>query len=118
MTTPTVTRTTVLDQTLPSVLKVSRVEVRRIVLAPSVVGGAHIHNGPVFGSIESGSVIFQIGDETEVVLRANDTFYEPANALVSKFDATAEGVTFLGYFLVGADESPEIDFVGPADETE
>lgn len=79
-------------------------------MTPSTVAGAHTHNGPVFGSIESGSVVFQIGDEPEKVLRAGDVFYEPADVVISRFDATEEGVSFLGYFLLGAGETPRLDF--------
>jgi len=104
-------RTTVLDQTLPRDAVVSHVEVRRITIAPSVVAGAHIHNGPVFGSIEMGSVVFQIGDEPPITLGAGDIFYEPANVVISRFDPSDDGVTFLGYFLLGAAEIPEIEFV-------
>ena len=106
-----VTRTTLLDQHLPEPARVSHVEVRRITIAPSAAAGAHTHNGAVFGTIESGSVVFQIGDESETILRAGDIFYEPAHVVISKFDATGEGVTFLGYFLLDAGESPEIAFI-------
>jgi quercetin dioxygenase-like cupin family protein len=115
MTDEPVTRTTVLDQTLPQDAVVSHVEVRRITIAPSVTAGAHTHNGPVFGSIEMGSVVFQIGDEPAITLGAGDVFYEPANVVISRFDATEEGVTFLGYFLLGAGEAPEIDFLSNDD---
>lgn len=111
MTDEPVARTTLLNQTLPQDSLVSHVEVRRITIAPSVAAGVHIHNCPVFGSIEKGSVVFQVGDEPEIALGAGDVFYEPANVVISRFDATDEGVIFLGYFLLGADETPEIDFL-------
>jgi len=43
-----------------------------------------------------------------VILRAGDVFYEPAEILIDRFDATSEGVTFLGYFLSEPNESPEL----------
>lgn len=104
MTEPVV-RVTVLEQTLPDKVTAS-VLVRRITLQPNVVGGPHHHNGPVFGAIEAGSVLFQVDGGPESILRAGDVFYEPADVLIDRFDATAEGVTFLGYFLCGPDESP------------
>lgn len=110
MTESPIARSTLLDQHFSSVMDVSHVEVRRIRIAPSTVGGAHTHNGPVFGTIESGSVIFQIGAEQETTLRAGDVFYEPAGVVVSKFDTTDEAVVFLGYFLLADGVAPEIAF--------
>jgi quercetin dioxygenase-like cupin family protein/catechol 2,3-dioxygenase-like lactoylglutathione lyase family enzyme len=108
MTESPVTRTTILDQRLPLPREVGRVEVRRITIEPSAAGGAHMHNGPVVGAIESGSVVFQIGDAPATTLRAGDVFYEPADEIVSKFDATDEGVTFLGYFLLSVGQDAEL----------
>jgi quercetin dioxygenase-like cupin family protein len=104
MTEPVV-RATLLEQSLPHQVTES-VVVRRIVMQPNVAGGPHHHNGPVFGSIEAGSVYFQVDGGTETLLRAGDVFYEPAHVLIDRFDATSEGVTFLGYFLTGPGESP------------
>ena len=46
------------------------------------------------------------------VLRAGDVFHEPAGVPIARFDAGDEGVTFLGYFLLGAGENAEIEFPG------
>lgn len=102
-----VTRETLLRQTLPD-LTAGAVELRRITLQPDVAGGAHLHNGPVFGTIERGSVVFQVEGGEETVLRQGDVFYEPAGVVIHRFDATAEGVTFLGFFLNGPGEEPEL----------
>jgi len=110
MTDSPVARTTLMDQKLAAVASVSHGEVRRISIAPARTGGAHTHNGPVFGTIESGSVTFQIGAGQEIVLRAGDVFYEPAGDVVSKFDTAAEPVVFLGYFLLDDGAVPEIEF--------
>lgn len=112
MTEPVV-RTTLLDQSLPDQPTAS-VMVRRIVMQPNTAGGAHHHNGPVFGSVESGSVYFQVDGGPETILRAGDVFYEPRGVLIDRFDATAEGVTFLGYFLSGPGESPVLTPGPPA----
>ncbi|RFA09284.1 hypothetical protein B7R54_08620 [Subtercola boreus] len=105
--TESVVRVTLLEQSLPDTA-VGTVQVRRITLQPDVAGGPHHHNGPVFGSIESGSVFFQVDGGSPTILRAGDVFYEPADTLIDRFDATSEGVTFLGYFLVGPDQAPEL----------
>lgn len=101
------TRETLLVQALPT-KSVSSVEVRRITLSPSVEGGAHVHNGPVFGSIERGSVVFQVGQEPARTLTVGDVFYEPAMDTITRWDATDEGVTFLGYFLLSDNEIPQL----------
>ncbi|WP_327099376.1 cupin domain-containing protein [Nocardia vinacea] len=72
------------------------VEVRRITIAPNHAAGLHVHNGPVFGSVESGSVIYQIDGRPESVLGPGDVFYEPEGVRIARFDAEGEGVTFLG----------------------
>jgi quercetin dioxygenase-like cupin family protein len=56
---PPLSRVTVMDQELPEPLATQRVEIRRITIAPGHAAGLHIHNGPVFGSFETGSVIYQ-----------------------------------------------------------
>ena len=95
-----VSRVVVMDQELPGTLGVRRVEIRRITMAPGFAAGLHVHNGPVFGSIETGSVVYQIEGSAETVLTPGDVFYEPEGARIARFDALAEGVTFLGYFLL------------------
>ena len=99
-----------MDQNLGAVASISHVEVRRISIAPTTTGGAHTHNGPVFGTIESGSVTFQIGTGTEIVLRAGDVFYELAGVVVSEFDTADEPVLFFDYFLLEDGAVPEIEF--------
>lgn len=116
MTEPVV-RVTVLEQALDE-LVTAAVQVRRITLQPDVVVGSHHHNGPVFGSIETGSVVFQVDGGPETVLRAGDVFYEPAHVLIDRFDATSEGATFLGYFLSGPNEEPELIMGPPAERPE
>jgi len=111
MTEPVV-RVTLLEQSLDDKVTVS-VQVRRITMQPDVVGGPHHHNGAVFGAIEAGSVFFQVDGGPETVLHAGDVFYEPADVLIDRFDATSEGVTFLGYFLSGPGEKPELTLVVP-----
>ena len=106
---PPITRTVLLDQPLPATVT-HHVEIRRISIVPGHAGGLHIHNGPVFGSIEAGSVIYQLDGRPETVLTAGDVFYEPAGVRISRFDALGEGVTFLAYFLLDAGQTPEIEF--------
>ncbi|HTC68244.1 MAG TPA: cupin domain-containing protein [Acidothermaceae bacterium] len=105
-----VTRSIALDQTLPTRRSIQRMEVRRITIAPNHTAGLHVHNGPVFGSIETGSAVYQIQGEPAAVLGPGDVFYEPEGVRIARFDAQHQGVTFLGYFLLDAGEIPEIEF--------
>lgn len=103
-----VTRSIVQLTRLEPAHRTAAVEVRRITMAPGFAAGLHFHNGPVFGNIVEGSVFFQIEGEPETVLRAGDVFYEPADAPIARFDATDEGVVFLGYFLLEDGQEPAI----------
>jgi quercetin dioxygenase-like cupin family protein len=86
-----------------------RVEMRRITMAPNVGAGRHRHNGPVFGTVERGSVLFQVEGSDPVVLGASEPFYEPADEVIEHFDATDEGVTFTGAFLLHPGEAGELE---------
>ncbi len=105
-----VSRSILLDQTLPALYRTHRVQIRRITIAPSQAAGLHVHNGPVFGSIEEGSCVYQIDGEPAVVLGAGDVFHEPEGVGIARFDAQDEGVTFLGYFLLDTGQEPAIEF--------
>ena len=105
---PPVSRVIVMDQKLPVPLATERVEIRRITIAPGQAAGLHVHNGPVFGSIETGSAAYQIDGEPGVVLRPGDVFYEPEGVRIARFDAQEDGVTFLGYFLLAAGVNAEL----------
>ena len=110
MTSP-VARDVKLEVTLPAEWLTGRVEVHQVRLLPGTPVGAHVHNGPVFGSIVTGSAVYQIDGGQPSTLVAGDVFYEPEGARIARFDATAEGVTFLAYYLLAAGERPEISFV-------
>ncbi|WP_084532006.1 cupin domain-containing protein [Nocardia miyunensis] len=107
---PGVGRVIILEQKLPEPLSTQRVEIRRITIAPGHAAGLHIHNGPVFGNIETGSVVYQIEGEPETVLGPGDVFYEPEGVRIARFDAREDGVTFLGYFLLADGVNAELVF--------
>jgi quercetin dioxygenase-like cupin family protein len=109
-----VSRTVVLDVRLPRVKPTERVEIRQIRILPGHAAGAHVHNGPVVGSVVTGSVIYQIDGEPERRLGPGDVFYEPEGARIARFDATEEGVTFLGYFLLEPGQEAELRMLDDA----
>jgi quercetin dioxygenase-like cupin family protein len=107
---PPVGRVVLMDQKLPAPLAVRRVEIRRITIVPGHSAGLHLHNGPVFGSIETGSAVYQIEGEPEALLKPGDVFYEPGGVRIARFDAQENGVTFLGYFLLPDGVTAELVF--------
>jgi quercetin dioxygenase-like cupin family protein len=105
-----ISRAVLLDARFEQVRAAQRVEIREIRILASHAAGLHVHNGPVLGSIIEGSAIYQIEGQPESLLKPGDVFYEPEGARIARFDATEEGVTFLGYFLLAAGEEPQIIF--------
>jgi quercetin dioxygenase-like cupin family protein len=105
-----VSRTTVMTAHLDPPALTDRVEIRRIRIQPNTAAGAHVHNGPVVGSIIDGSVIYQAAGGPATVLRAGDTFFEPQDVRIEHFDAQSDGVTFLAYFLLAPGQDPELVF--------
>lgn len=103
-----ITRTVVSDVRLPAVKATDRVQVREIKIQPSQPAGRHVHNGPVFGSIVAGAVVYQIEGQPASVLRPGDVFYEPEGERIARFDAQEDGVTFLAYFLLSPGQEPEL----------
>ena len=101
-------RTIVSDVRLPAVKATDRVQVREIKILPSQPAGLHVHNGPVFGNIVAGSVVYQIDGQPASVLRPGDVFYEPEGERIARFDAQDDGVTFLAYFLLSPGQEPEL----------
>jgi len=103
-----VTRDVVLDARFATAKVTARVEVRRIRMLPGHPGGLHVHNTPVLGNIVAGSAVYQVEGGPEQVLSIGDVFYEPQGVRIARFDARADGVEFLGYFLIGEAEEAEL----------
>lgn len=108
---PAVTRAVLQDVRLPAPRSIGRIQTRRITIPPGVAGGLHVHNGPVVGSVERGSAVYQVEGEAAQALRPGDVFYEEEGARIARFDAGPEGVVFLGHFPVGAEEEPSLSML-------
>jgi quercetin dioxygenase-like cupin family protein len=61
--------------------KEARVTVVEVTLDPGQAGVPHRHPGPVFGYVLEGEYEHAINDEPAKVLKAGETFYEPAGCL-------------------------------------
>ncbi|WP_188555750.1 cupin domain-containing protein [Edaphobacter dinghuensis] len=86
---------------------VTRVEVREIVFQPGQQTGRHLHPCPVVGYIAEGEALFQKEGDTDIQrLPAGSAFYEPANAVVSRFDnaSTTQPMKFIAYYLLNGEQ--------------
>ncbi|MGW4245175.1 cupin domain-containing protein [Nocardia sp. NPDC004722] len=106
----TVTRTIVLDVPVTPAKLTDRIQTRRITMPAGTAAGLHTHNGPVVGSIVSGTVAYRIDGEPPMTLHPGDAFFEPEAARIAQFDALDEDVVFLGHFLLTSDQEPAIEF--------
>jgi quercetin dioxygenase-like cupin family protein len=61
--------------------KEAKVVVVEVALEPGRAGAPHRHPGPVFGYVLEGEYEWAIDDQPAKVLKAGDTFYEPAGCL-------------------------------------
>jgi quercetin dioxygenase-like cupin family protein len=93
-----------------------RVEIQRISLPPNQATGAHVHPCPVVGIIISGSVHFQVEDNTPIVLERDSVFFEPADTTITCFDAEQNGAVFIAYYLLGAEDHELIKLLPTANQ--
>jgi quercetin dioxygenase-like cupin family protein len=108
-----ITRDVLLNAVLGEARQTTRVEIREIRIRPGHAAGLHVHNGPVVGSILSGSAIFQIDGQPATELGPGDVFFEPEGERIARFDGGAGGVTFVAYFLLTAGQEAQIEWVQP-----
>ena len=106
-----ITRRVILDEALPVELLLHRIEVREIRMRAGYAPGAHVHNGPVFGTIAAGHVLFRVDDRPERLLAPGDPFYEPAGVVIWHFDALDEDVTFIAHFPLQRGQDAELTMI-------
>src|SRR5439155_26205334 len=72
-----------------------------VTLEPGQAGDAHRHPGPTFGYVLEGEYEWAINDQPAKVLKAGETFYEPAGCLhrVSKNPAAKGKTRVLAWVL-------------------
>lgn len=106
-----VTRVTLADYAFTPALTVAHVEFRRITLAPGLAPGAHTHNGPVIGTVVSGTIVLQVRGGPEIVLNPGDPFHEPSGVVIERFDAGEAGAVFDAWFPLPEGEEPVLTMV-------
>jgi quercetin dioxygenase-like cupin family protein len=85
---------------------VSRVDVRRITLAPGQKTGRHLHPCPVVGYIASGTAFCQVEGEPAELLPVGSVFYEPADRVIVDFGNASDltPLTFIAFYLLDGDQ--------------
>ncbi|MCE9685635.1 cupin domain-containing protein [Shewanella sp. AS16] len=77
------------------------VKAQRIEMAPGVAAPVHVHPVPTFGVINQGSIAYQEEGGAEVMLKAGDTFFEPKDLKILKFNNGGDKpAVFTVFYLV------------------
>jgi quercetin dioxygenase-like cupin family protein len=86
------------------------VNAARVDYAPGGFSHVHRHPAGAYVYVIEGSVIFGIGDQEQVVLKAGDSFYEPPGAIhaVSRNASDELPASMLAFFVLKEDESPTV----------
>lgn len=85
---------------------VSTVDVREIAFHPKQVTGLHRHPCPVLSYVVEGTIRFQIRGGKTRMIRAGEICYEPAGAVIEKFDnASNKGsAKFVACYLMNGEK--------------
>ena len=110
-----VTRTPLLDETLPAGIAAHAVRAQRIALAPAQPSGRHRHPVPVFGVVTRGRILFQVEGAPARVLDTGDAFYEPAGAAISHFDNVSgdEPAVISAFYLIDDPAAVLVELLPP-----
>ena len=75
---------------------------REIVFEPGQLGGRYKHPCPVVGHILEGTAVLEIEGQPAQPLPAGSAFYEPAEAVIMRFDnaSSTEPMKFVAYYLL------------------
>ena len=87
---------------------VGRVQARRITIPAGAPTGPHTHNGPVFGVVLSGTAFVQVDGSEVIPLGPGQTFFEPAETTIDRFDGGDDELVFLAWFPVPDGVEPEL----------
>ena len=89
--------------------EVAKVEVQEITMQPGVPAPLHLHPCPTIGVVSKGSIAFQIEGQEVQYLQEGDSFYEPANVRVAKFNNEGDTeATFIAFYLLGDGEGETV----------
>lgn len=85
---------------------ITKVDVRRITLAPGQKAGRHLHPCPVVGYIANGTAYCHIEGEDIELLPVGSAFYEPADCVIADFGNASDGtsMTFIAFYLLDGEQ--------------
>jgi quercetin dioxygenase-like cupin family protein len=85
---------------------VSKVDVRRITLAPGQKAGRHLHPCAVVGYIASGTAVYQIEGQPAELFPVGSAFYEPAEKVIAEFGNASDvmPMTFIAFYLLDGEQ--------------
>ena len=111
---PPLERKILLDQPVPETT-IRAVKSARVTFAGGQPTNAHRHPGPVFGVITRGSFIIQVQGQPARPYQAGDSFYEPANTPIERFDNASpdQPAEIEVFYLQGNPEQPLIEMLSP-----
>ncbi len=111
---PPLQRQPVLDAPIPAANPpIKLVHGARIRFAPGQPTGLHRHPVSVVGVVTEGSFNFQPEGQPARVIKAGDSFFEPAGTKILHFDnaSSTEHATILAYYLTDSSSTPLIELL-------
>jgi quercetin dioxygenase-like cupin family protein len=112
---PPLQRVPVLEEAIPSANPpVKLVRGARIRFAPRQLTGLHRHPISVAGVVTAGSFIFKREGEAEKVIKAGESFFEPAGVTTERFDnaSDTEPAELVAFYLTDTKDRPLIEMLG------
>lgn len=102
---PPVTRVELLTAAVHGTANVEKILSYRIEMAPQISGQKHFHPMPVIGYVVSGEIAFQIEGKDVQILKSGDAFFEPAKAIVTRWEniGTTRAV-FVANYIAASNE--------------
>jgi quercetin dioxygenase-like cupin family protein len=111
---PALKREPLFEEELPSTNPaVHLVKGVRIKFGPGQPSGRHRHPVPTVGVVTSGSFNFQREGEAARVLKAGDSFFEPAGRTILQFDnsSTNASAEIVCFYLADTKDRPAIEML-------
>jgi quercetin dioxygenase-like cupin family protein len=112
---PPLQRVPVLEEAIPSTNPaIKLVRGARIRFAPRQTTGLHRHPISVAGVVTAGSFIFKREGEPEKIIKAGDSFFEPAGVTTERFDnaSSTEPAELVAFFLTDSKDRALIEMLG------
>ena len=111
---PPLKREPLLEEELPSANPAVRlVKGARIRFAPGQPTGLHRHPISTVGVVTAGSFDFQVEGQPARLLKAGDSFFEPAGRTIVQFDnaSATEPAEIVAFYLADTKQRPAIEML-------